>query len=110
MLILIAIIFFTFALENESHMANERFVKVADIVLGYSLYLWYRSDSRSSSDRATFRGIVDIGLFIFQVGFLIIPYHLVNTRKRRGWLSLGITLAVVIFATIGGAILGKALD
>ena len=100
-------LFFIFAFENTAKLRNNRFVNVADFVIGYSLYLWYRADTRSAANRATFTGVADLALFMFQVGFLILPYHLVKTRKRRRWISMMITLLIVILASIAGVLLGK---
>lgn len=108
-LVLLTIIFFFFSFYETSKIPNEKFVWIAEFVIGYSLYVWYRKDSRGTN-RDTFKGIPDLGWFIFQVGFLIIPYHLIKTRKRRGWISIFVTLIIVIFAFIAGAFIGKTLD
>lgn len=109
-LILLTILFFFFSFYETSKLPNEKFVWIAQFLIGYSLYVWYRMDARSGTNRNTFDGIPDLGWFIFQVGFLIIPYHLIKTRKRRGWISVFVTLIVVIFAFVAGAFLGKTLD
>jgi uncharacterized membrane protein YfcA len=107
-LILIAFIVFFISFYRTSGIPNERFEMIADFAISYSLYVWYRADARAEPNRATFDGIVDLGLFIFKVGFLIIPYHLIKTRKRRGWVSIFAAFFIVVIAAVAGALVGRA--
>ena len=84
---------------------SAEFEKVWRYVFAGMLAFWVDEDSkkRSGIDRPSF----DIGLFIYLAWLIYLPYYLLKTRGRRGWLwilgllvlaFLGVLMQLVVYA------------
>jgi hypothetical protein len=67
-------------------------------VFALLLAIWVEEDSRGRSevDLPTF----DLGLFIFLVGFLLLPWYLLRTRGPKGWLWIAGLFAAAFLAAL----------
>lgn len=63
--------------------ASADFEKVWGYVFAGMLAFWVDTDSKNRAE--IYRPSFDIGLFIYLVWLVYLPYYLLRTRGRRGW-------------------------
>jgi hypothetical protein len=74
------------------------FEKVWSCVFAGLLAFWVDEDSKDRKE--TVRPSFDIGLFIYLVWIVYLPYYLLKTRGRSGWLWLAGLVLVVFLGTV----------
>jgi hypothetical protein len=73
---------------------SETFEKVWGYAFVGLLAFWVDTDSRGRSN--IYRPSFDLGLFVFLVWVFYLPYYLIRTRGRLGWLWL-LGLCVLVY-------------
>ena len=73
---------------------SETFEKVWGFVFVGLMAFWLDADSRDRSN--IYRPSFDLGFFIFIMWVFYLPYYLIRTRGRRGWLWL-LGLGVLVY-------------
>jgi len=73
---------------------SEDFEKVWGFAFVGLLAFWVDTDSRDRSN--IYRPSFDLGFFIFLLWVLYLPYYLIRTRGRLGWLWL-LGLGVLVY-------------
>ena len=62
------------------------------------LAFWVDEDSKGRPE--VYRPSFDIGLFIYLIWIIYLPYYLLRTRGRRGWLWICGLLAIAFSGTL----------
>jgi hypothetical protein len=73
------------------------FERVWSYVFPLLLACWVEQDSKGRPE--VYRPSFDMGLFIYLIWFLYLPFYLLRTRGRRGWLWI---LGLLCLVFLGG--------
>jgi hypothetical protein len=76
--------------------ASADFEQAWGYVFAGMLAFWVNEDSKGRSE--IYRPSFDIGLFIYLVWLIYLPYYLLRTRGRQGWLWI---LGLFVLAFLG---------
>jgi hypothetical protein len=76
---------------------SEAFEKVWGCAFAGLLAFWVDTDSRGRSN--IYRPSFDLALFVLLVWVIYLPYYLIRTRGRRGWLWL-LGLGVLVYLSV----------
>ena len=63
---------------------------------------WLKDDAKRRGESLVYC----LGLFVLIAWPLLLPYYLVKSRGRRGFITIAVFIAFVIATTIAGAVLG----
>ena len=74
--------------------ASLEFDKASGFVFASLLAFWVDADSRNRPE--IYRPTFDIGLFVYLFWMVYLPYYLIRTRGRAGWLWI-VGLAAMFF-------------
>lgn len=77
---------------------SEEFERVWGYAFPLLLAFWVDEDSRGR--REVYRPSFDIGLFIYLIWILYLPFYLLRTRGKNGWLWIVGLILLVFLGTI----------
>jgi hypothetical protein len=94
----VAIAMYQAAAFYHGYQPSAYFEQLWAFVFALLLAIWVEADSRGRSDVE--RPSLDIGLFMYLIWFLYLPWYLLRTRGAKGWLWMAGLFALAFLGPI----------